>query len=84
MNTYKLSNIPLKTMIRFLEHQGLKHISTDGGHAKYTRGDLKQTYNSTDPYFSCTRIYNPLKYSNISAFQKNHFMSTFRRIFKFQ
>ena len=33
MNTYKLSNIPLNTMIWFLEHQGLKHIKTEGGHA---------------------------------------------------
>ena len=40
MNTYKASNIPYKTMIWFLEHNGLKHITTVGGHAKYTRSNL--------------------------------------------
>ena len=27
-------------MIWFLEHNGLKHITTVGGHAKYTRSNL--------------------------------------------
>jgi DNA-binding transcriptional MerR regulator len=40
MNTYKLSNIPLKTFIWFLEHQKCKHIRTTGGHYNYTRADL--------------------------------------------
>ncbi|GAQ47901.1 conserved hypothetical protein [Flavobacterium psychrophilum] len=40
MNTYKLSNIPLKTMLWFLEHNGLKQINIEGGYAKYTRADL--------------------------------------------
>ena len=41
MSTFKLSNIPLDTMVWFLEHQGLTCIKTEGGHAKYTRNDLR-------------------------------------------
>lgn len=42
MNTYKLSNIPYKMMIWFLDEKGLKYIKTEGGHAKYTRADLSR------------------------------------------
>jgi hypothetical protein len=36
MSIFKLSNIPLDTMVWFLEQQGLICIKTEGGHAKYT------------------------------------------------
>lgn len=29
-------------MVWFLEHQGLKHIKTEGGHEKWTRSDLNR------------------------------------------
>lgn len=40
MNTYKLSNIPLKTLIWFIQHVGCNEIGTEGGHVKYARKDL--------------------------------------------
>lgn len=40
MNTYKLSNIPLKVFIWFLEHQNCKHTRTKGGHYTFVRVDL--------------------------------------------
>ncbi|AJA67509.1 type II toxin-antitoxin system HicA family toxin [Myroides odoratimimus] len=40
MNTYKLSNIPLKTMCWFIEHNGCKDVGGIGGHKKYVRKDL--------------------------------------------
>jgi predicted RNA binding protein YcfA (HicA-like mRNA interferase family) len=42
MNTFKLSNISLDDMLRFLNDQGLKHIGTEGGHLKYSRADLNR------------------------------------------
>lgn len=74
MNTYKLSNIPYKTMIWFLEHQGLKHISTEGGHAKYTRKDLLrpitiQTHICPVPEFIVSQILKHLKFNKKSFHQ---------------
>lgn len=40
MNTYKLANIPLKTLIWFLEHQNCKNTRSVGGHLMFTRADL--------------------------------------------
>jgi predicted RNA binding protein YcfA (HicA-like mRNA interferase family) len=80
MNTYKLSNIPLKTMIWFLEHQGLKHISTEGGHAKYTRSDLRrpitiQTHISPVPEFIVAQIIKHLGFDKKSfhKYIKDHY-----------
>lgn len=42
MNTFKLSNISISKLKLFLEHQGLKHIGTKGGHLKYSRKDLSR------------------------------------------
>lgn len=36
----KPSNLSLADYRKFLEHQGLKQISTEGGHEKWTRSDL--------------------------------------------
>ena len=68
MNTYKLSNIPLKTMVWFIENQGLKHINTEGGHAKYTRADLNrpiiiQTHICPVPEFIVSQILKHLGYN---------------------
>jgi predicted RNA binding protein YcfA (HicA-like mRNA interferase family) len=71
MNTYKLSNIPLATVIWFLEHQELKHIKTEGGHAKYTRSDLRrpiiiQTHIDPVPEFILTQILKHLGFDKKS------------------
>ena len=55
-------------MIWFLEHQGLKNISTEGGHAKYTRSDLLrpiiiQTHISPVPEFIVKQILGYLSFS---------------------
>lgn len=68
MNSYKLSNIPLATMLWFLEQQGLKHIKTEGGHAKYTRSDLRrpiviQTHISPVPEFIVSQILKHLGFN---------------------
>jgi predicted RNA binding protein YcfA (HicA-like mRNA interferase family) len=71
MNTYKLSNIPLKTMLWFLEHNGLKQINIEGGHAKYTRADLLrpiiiQTHICPVPEFIVSQILKHLGYTKKS------------------
>lgn len=71
MNTYKASNIPLKTLLWFLEHNGLKHISTEGGHAKYTRKDLLrpiiiQTHICPVPEFIVLQILKHLSFNKKS------------------
>ncbi|MCB6099368.1 hypothetical protein [Flavobacterium psychrophilum] len=58
MNTYKLSNIPLKTMLWFLEHNGLKQINIEGGYAKYTRADLLRPIIIQTHYLCCSRVYS--------------------------
>ncbi len=68
MNTYKLSNIPLKTFIWFLEHQNCKLIRTTGGHYIYTRADLQrpitfQTHFDPVPEFIVKQILGYLKFS---------------------
>jgi predicted RNA binding protein YcfA (HicA-like mRNA interferase family) len=68
MNAYKLSNIPLKTAIWFLEHQGLKNTSTQGGHSKYTRKDLDrpitiQTHICPVPEFILSQILKHLGFN---------------------
>jgi predicted RNA binding protein YcfA (HicA-like mRNA interferase family) len=80
MNTYKASNIPLKTILWFLEHNGLKHISTDGGHAKYTRKDLLrpiiiQTHICPVPEFIVLQIFKHLGYNKKSfhTYCKNYY-----------
>lgn len=80
MNTYKLSNILFDTMIWFLEHQGLKCIKTEGGHAKYTRIDLRrpiiiQTHISPVPEFIVSQILKHLGFNKKSFHlyvQKNY------------
>lgn len=42
MNTFKTSNVPLKTLEWFLKDIGVNHIRTKGGHATYSRSDLKR------------------------------------------
>ena len=74
MNTYKASNIPLKTMIWFLEHQGLKQINIEGGHAKYTRSDLRrpitiQTHICPVPEFIVLQIFRHLSFTKKSFHQ---------------
>lgn len=71
MNAYKLSNIPLVMMIWFLEHQGLKLMKTEGGHAKYTRNDLRrpitiQTHISPVPEFIVSQILKHLGFNKKS------------------
>lgn len=71
MNTYKASNIPYKTMIWFLEHQGLKHMGTEGGHAKYTRANLNrpitiQTHICPVPEFIALQIFKHLGFNKKS------------------
>lgn len=80
MNTYKASNIPYKTMIWFLEHNGLKHITTVGGHAKYTRNDLLrpvtiQTHYCPVPEFIVLQILKALGYDKKSfhLYLKKHY-----------
>jgi len=68
MNTFKLSNIPLDKMVWFLQHQGLISISTEGGHAKYTRNDLRrpiiiQTHISPVPTFIVSQILKHLGFN---------------------
>ena len=68
MSTFKLSNIPLDTMVWFLNHQGLICIKTDGGHAKYTRNDLRrpiiiQTHISPVPEFIVSQILKHLGFN---------------------
>lgn len=58
-------------MIWFLEHQGLKHIKTEGGHAKFTRKDLRrpiilQTHISPVPEFIVSQILKHLGFSKKS------------------
>lgn len=55
-------------MVWFLEHQGLKHINTEGGHAKYTRKDLRrpiilQTHLCPVPEFIVTQILKHLGFN---------------------
>ena len=80
MNSYKLSNIPLTTMIWFLEHQGLKHIKTEGGHAKYTRSDLRrpitiQTHITPVPEFIVSQILKHLCFNKkeFHAYIEKHY-----------
>lgn len=80
MNTYKLSNIPLTTIIWFLEHQGLKHIKTEGGHAKYTRHDLRrpiiiQTHISPVPEFIVKQLLKHLNFTkkSFNEYLKQHY-----------
>lgn len=80
MNTYKLSNIPLVTVLWFLEHQGLKHIHTVGGHAKYTRSDLRrpiiiQTHITPVPEFIVSQILKTLGFTKKSfhVYLKDHY-----------
>jgi predicted RNA binding protein YcfA (HicA-like mRNA interferase family) len=58
-------------MIWFLEDQGLKHIKTEGGHAKYTRKDLRrpitiQTHISPVPEFVVVQILKHLGFNKKS------------------
>jgi predicted RNA binding protein YcfA (HicA-like mRNA interferase family) len=80
MNTYKLSNIPLKTMLWFLEHNGLKQISIEGGHVKYTRTDLLrpiiiQTHICPVPEFIVSQILKHLSFNKKSfhLYVKKHY-----------
>ena len=80
MSTFKLSNIPLDTMVWFLNHQGLICIKTEGGHAKYTRNDLRrpiiiQTHISPVPEFIVSQILKHLgfKESRFHVYIKNHY-----------
>jgi predicted RNA binding protein YcfA (HicA-like mRNA interferase family) len=80
MNTFKLSNIPLDKMVWFLQHQGLKCISTEGGHAKYTRNDLRrpiiiQTHISPVPTFIVSQILKHLGFNKTSfhLYIKNYY-----------
>lgn len=68
MNTYKLSNIPLKTMLWFLDSQNMKHVKTEGGHAKYVRSDLNrpiiiQTHIDPVPEFIVKQILQHLGFN---------------------
>lgn len=80
MNTFKLSNIPLDKMVWFLLHQGLLCISTEGGHAKYTRNDLRrpiiiQTHISPVPTFIVSQILKHLGFNKTSfhLYIKNYY-----------
>ena len=80
MNTFKLSNIPLDKMVWFLQHQGLKCISTEGGHVKYTRNDLRrpiiiQTHISPVPTFIVSQILKHLGFNKTSfhLYIKNYY-----------
>lgn len=44
MNTYKLSNVPLKEFKKFLIKSGFKHIRTEGGHFIYSRNDQSRSF----------------------------------------
>lgn len=80
MNTYKLSNIPLDMMVWFIEQQGLKLVKTEGGHAKYTRSDLRrpiiiQTHITPVPEFIVKQILKHLEFSKkefIDYIQKHY------------
>ena len=70
MNTYKLSNIPLKTLQWFLEHQGLKCIGHTGGHEKWSRIDLLrpiilQSHITPVPEFVIKQILKHLNFTKI-------------------
>lgn len=65
MNTFKLSNISLDDMLRFLKDQGLNYIGTEGGHIKYSRIDLNrpiilQSHISPVPEFIVKQILSHL------------------------
>lgn len=68
MNTYKLSNIPLKMRCWFIEHNGCKEIGCTGGHKKYARKDLNrpiiiQTHIDPVPEFIVIQILRHLNFS---------------------
>jgi len=68
MNTQKLKNVKLSDFRLFLEKAGCKHVSTEGGHEKWTRKDLTrpiivQTHESPVPEFI---IMNALRNLNLS------------------
>ncbi|MCC7455133.1 MAG: type II toxin-antitoxin system HicA family toxin [Crocinitomix sp.] len=68
MNNYKLSNIPLKTLKWFLEHNGLKCTKHTGGHEKWTRKDLPrpiivQSHITPVPEFILKQILKHLGFS---------------------
>ena len=42
MNTYKLSNIPLRKFRTFLFEVGCERVSTSGGHEKWDRDGLER------------------------------------------
>ena len=68
MNTYKLSNVPLKTLQWFLEHNGLKCTKHTGGHEKWTRKDLLrpiiiQSHITPVPEFIIKQILKHLSFS---------------------
>ncbi len=82
MNTFKLSNIPLDKMVWFLQHQVLICISTEGGHAKYTRNDLRrpiiiQTHISPVPTFIVSQILKHLGFNKTSFYYIGYFPSVY-------
>jgi hypothetical protein len=82
MNTFKLINIPLDKMVWFLQHQVLICISTEGGHAKYTRNDLRrpiiiQTHISPVPTFIVSQILKHLGFNKTSFYYIGYFPSVY-------
>lgn len=68
MSAYHLRNIPLSTLIWFLEKLDLKCINKDKGHFKYSRKDLArpivfQTHIDPVPEFIVKQILRTLKFS---------------------
>lgn len=63
--TKHLKNIPLKTFRKYLEHKGLKHIRTTGGHEVWSRQDLTrpiviQTHITPVPEFIVKQVFRAL------------------------
>lgn len=80
MNTYKLSNIPLRTIEWFILHVGCNEIGTEGGHKKFSRKDLArpiilQTHICPVPEFIVAQILRHLKFSKkeFHLYVKKHY-----------